>query len=105
MVDTTAPTTSAAPVPYTALFRSTAPSATGEPTASDTCGSVTVAHSDSAQSAGCGNTGSFVRTWTATDACGNTAQSTQTITVVDTTKPSITCPANTTVECTGDTTT
>src|SRR5204862_1632556 len=28
----------------------------------------------------------------------------QTITVVDTTKPSITCSANTTVECTGDTT-
>jgi hypothetical protein len=41
----------------------------------------------------CGNTGRFVRTWTATDECGNTASSTQTITIVDTTPPTIACAA------------
>src|SRR5439155_576051 len=97
--DTTAPTISDVPDATVECTGSTAPGATGQPTASDTCGSVTITHSDSAQSDGCGNTGSFVRTWTATDACGNKAQSTQTITVVDTTKPTITCLPNKTVEC------
>src|SRR5204862_4994749 len=82
---------------------STAPSATGTATASDTCGSVTVTHSDSAQSNECGNSGSFIRTWTATDACGNTAQSTQTITIVDTTAPTISDVPDAVVECTGST--
>src|SRR5580765_6517249 len=49
----------------------------------------------------CGNTGSFVRTWTATDACGNTAQSTQTLTIVDTTAPTISKVPDAIVECSG----
>src|SRR6266550_7761318 len=78
-------------------------SATGVPTALDNCGSVTVTHSDRAQSGGCSNTGTCVRTWTATAACGNKAQSTQTITIVDTTAPTISDVADATVECPGST--
>src|SRR5206468_444381 len=100
LVDTTAPTISDVPDAIVECTGSTAPSATGTATGSDTCGTVTITHSDGPMSGQCGNTGSFVRTWTATDACGNTAQSTQTITIVDTTAPTITCVPNKTVECT-----
>jgi gliding motility-associated-like protein len=41
--------------------------------------------------------GSITRTWTYTDACGNTATTTQTITVDDTTLPTASNPATTTV--------
>lgn len=40
-----------------------------------------------------------IRTWTLTDACGNTSTCVQTINVDDTTPPSLTCPANITIEC------
>lgn len=47
-----------------------------------------VSYSDSALSGGCSpSTGTFQRTWTATDACGNSTSYVQTITVVDTTPP------------------
>src|SRR6058998_376363 len=99
ITDTTVPTISDVPDAIVKCTRSTAPSATGTATGIDTCGTVTITHSDGPMSGHCGNTGSFVRTWTATDACGNTAQSTQTITIVDTTAPTITCVPNKTVEC------
>ena len=76
------------------------PSATGTATATDSCGTATVAYTDAAITNACGNTGEFVRTWTATDECGNTASSTQTITIVDTTPPVITDVADKTIECT-----
>jgi hypothetical protein len=74
------------------------PSLTGTATATDGCGSVSIAFSDSV-STNCGAARTISRTWTATDACGNKSSCVQTITVRDTTPPSITCPANLTLEC------
>src|SRR5207249_254003 len=48
----------------------------------------------------CPGTGSFTRTWTASNDCGETAiPCTQLITIVDTTPPVITCAAPKTIEC------
>jgi len=77
-------------------------SATGSAAASDTCGSVTVGHSDTWEPA-CGNTGTLTRTWMAIDDWGNSSSCAQTITVIDTTPPVITCPPDITLECPADT--
>src|SRR5688500_8341207 len=62
-------------------------------TATDACGTPTVTcNSDAVSITGCIET--TTRTYRATDACGNTSECTQTITrTVDTTPPTITCPA------------
>ena len=72
------------------------------PTASDTCGSVTITILGTVTNTvgHCGNTFDATRTWRATDACGNTADCSQKVTLVDTTKPTITCVPNKSVECT-----
>src|SRR5438445_6881496 len=72
------------------------------PTASDTCGNVTVPVVGTVTNlnAHCGNTFDATRTWRATDACGNTAECSQTVTVDENTPPTITCVPNKTVECT-----
>ena len=70
---------------------------TGTATATDNCGSVTITFSDGPGSGDCPAT--FTRTWTATDDCGNTASCDQQISINDTTPPTISCPANVTVEC------
>jgi len=83
----------------------TSPNATGVATAQDGCGGlVTILFNDTFTN-GCGGTKVISRTWTATDECGNTASCVQTITVRDTTKPTIVCPANATLECPADTST
>lgn len=90
--------------------QSTDPSATGTATATgDNCAAdneLTITFSDvSTQGAtGCEQYQYMItRTWTASDPCGNTAVCTQTIMVEDSTPPTITCPANMTLECDEDT--
>src|SRR5207247_1341770 len=53
----------------------------------------------------CGGSTIVARTWNAIDQCGNSNSCVQTITVRDTTPPTITCPANLTLECPADTST
>ncbi len=79
----------------------TDPTNTGSATASDDCPGVTVAFSDAVVAGTCSQEKEITRTWTATDAAGNIAECTQIVSVVDNTAPSITCPANTTVQCGG----
>ena len=68
--------------------------------AMDDCGDVTITFiSDVTINPNCPNQFTIQRTYQATDACGNSATCLQTITVFDDTPPSITCPANTTVQC------
>src|SRR5204862_2726464 len=72
------------------------------PTATDTCGDVTITVLSTVTNitGHCGNTFDATRTWRATDACGNTAECSQKVTVEDHTPPTITCVPNKTVECT-----
>ena len=74
---------------------------TGIATGSDTCGSVVITESDTVFD-NCGNTKVITRTWTATGTCGNQNSAVQTITVQDTFVPTITAPADVTIECTED---
>ncbi|MFM8659406.1 MAG: HYR domain-containing protein, partial [Candidatus Nitrosotenuis sp.] len=66
------------------------------PTASDTVSSVSVTN-DAPETF---DLGEHTVTWTATDESGNTSTVTQKITIVDTTKPTITIPADVTQEAT-----
>jgi len=77
------------------------PSNTGSATAIDNCDPApAVTYSDDFGGLTlCDGTGTFVRTWTATDGCGHMTTCDQVITLEDTTAPVITCPADTTIEC------
>ncbi len=70
------------------------------PTASDGCGTNTIAIISTVTnfSGHCGNTFDATQTWVATDECGNTNTCSQTVNVADTTGPAITCATNKTVE-------
>jgi len=84
--DTTPPDINCPPDVTLECPADTTPSATGKATATDTCGTVTITHSNQWQPS-CGNAGALARTWTATDESGNSASCVQIITVVDTTPP------------------
>jgi len=92
VADTTAPQVTC-PADQTSLAcnADTSTASTGEATATDNCGNVSLASSDAA-SAGCGDTVSITRTWTATDECGNSADCVQSIATVDNVPPAVTCP-------------
>ena len=101
IVDTTPPQIQApGDITVTATGATTAVDV-GTATATDLVdGSVTV----TSNSSGSFGIGTHTVTWTATDASGNTATATQTITVVDGDGPTITAPADITLEATGATT-
>jgi hypothetical protein len=65
----------------------------GTPTTADNCGVANVTNND----AGTYSVGTHAITWTVTDVNGNNATATQNITVVDNQNPTITAPANVTV--------
>jgi len=73
-------------------------------TASDNCsGLITVTLiSETISNQTCANRFTVTRVYRATDVCGNSSQCTQVITVFDNTPPTLTCPANTTVQCAAD---
>jgi hypothetical protein len=73
----------------------------GQPTATDNCGTVTIAYLGQVRTDGaCLYDYTLTRTWTATDDCGNAGQASQTIHVQDTKAPEFTfVPGETTVEC------
>ncbi|MEM8908286.1 MAG: hypothetical protein AAGD05_10615, partial [Bacteroidota bacterium] len=71
---------------------------TGGGTASDLCGNVVISHDYVSLNTGaCGGTGLTIVTFTATDQCGNTAEAQANIVVQDTTDPTFTVPADTTL--------
>jgi hypothetical protein len=86
VVDTTPPVLSCPPTAQLECPADTSVAALGSAGAEDLCGGVKVTYSDLV-AAGCGNTETISRTWTATDASGNSAFCVQTIRVVDTTAP------------------
>ena len=104
VVDTTAPVITCPADATVECDGDTSPTGTGSATATDNCdGTPSVSSSDTVTAGACADEETISRVWTATDNCGNSSVCTQTITVVDTTAPVITCPADTTVECDGDT--
>ncbi len=90
------------PAPVTVQCASQVPATnTASVVTSDNCGgtsTVTVAP-DVITNLTCANRFTITRIYSATDVCGNTSTCAQTIIVFDNTPPTITCPANVTVQC------
>jgi hypothetical protein len=75
---------------------STDPVNTGEATATDDCGTVTLTYTDVTTGI-CPKT--LTRTWQAEDLCGNIATCVQLISIDDQTPPILTCPSDLTLDC------
>ncbi|MBK6378333.1 MAG: T9SS type A sorting domain-containing protein [Chitinophagaceae bacterium] len=68
--------------------------------AEDACSFASITHQQTFTPGSCPSSYTLVNTWTATDQCGNATTKSQTITVSDTTAPTLTVPANITLQCT-----
>ncbi|WP_426430274.1 gliding motility-associated C-terminal domain-containing protein [Winogradskyella sp. HB-48] len=101
VVDTTPPTFNQA-LPADVTVECDAVPTAETLTANDNCGNATVDFNETTTAGTCNNEYTLTRTWTASDACGNETVHTQTITVQDTTAPTISVPADITIECTDD---
>jgi hypothetical protein len=83
---------------------STLPANTGNPSSSDNCDATpTVTYTDATVAGACPQEYTITRTWKSTDDCGNFSTCNQVITVDDSMAPTITCPANLTLQCTAST--
>ncbi|MEM7167829.1 MAG: LamG-like jellyroll fold domain-containing protein [Planctomycetota bacterium] len=104
VVDDNTPPTITAPASVTVECDADSSSAaTGVATATDNCDpSVTITEVDTVSAGTCPAETTITRTWTATDDCGNMATAVQTITIQDNTPPTITVPADITVQCDED---
>jgi large repetitive protein len=80
---------------------SISPSNTGNATATDNCTDVVtnITYADTRTTGSCEDNYTIKRVWTAIDSCGNANNCQQFITVQDTTRPSITCPVDKTINC------
>jgi hypothetical protein len=99
--DTAAPAITA---PAAGTFECTSPagypkSGIGSPVTSDTCDPAPQVTSDAPTTL---PLGVHTIVWTARDDANNAASTSQAVTVIDTAAPSVSCPADVTVECTGD---
>ncbi len=84
---------------------STLPGNTGMATSTDNCTlDPAISYADNiVVSPTCPQNKTITRTWTSFDECGNSTSCAQVITVVDDVSPSISCPANITIQCTAST--
>jgi uncharacterized repeat protein (TIGR01451 family) len=99
--DTTRPLISCPPNLTINCNMNTDPAQTGTATASDNCSDLVtnIKYNDSRTNGSCADNYLITRVWTAIDSCGNSGICKQLITVQDTTKPTITCPADITLNC------
>ncbi|HJW28846.1 MAG TPA: hypothetical protein VJ508_06290, partial [Saprospiraceae bacterium] len=99
--DTTVPQISC-PANVTILCTaSTQPASTGTAGSTDNCdASPTITFTDVTTAGSCPQAYSITRTWKSTDHCGNFSTCNQSIVIIDNAAPSISCPANVTIECT-----
>lgn len=102
--DTNPPATSCPTSIVIECTDSTLPSTTGSAGSGDNCDfSVTVTYSDQIINGDCPQEYTIMRTWTGTDDCGNSSSCLQVIGVDDSTSPTLSCPANVTIQCTAST--
>ena len=97
VTDTSAPTLTGCPADLSLSCDDAVPAAANV-TASDDCGSATVAYTQDSTAGGCANDYTLTRKWVATDDCGNADSCMQTITVADTEAPTCSVPNDTTID-------
>ena len=103
VVDTEAPVISCPANVTIECTDSSNPTDTGSATAIDCDPNPNVTFNDNVTGGACPQESVITRTWIATDACGNSSTCIQSIVVDDSVAPTITCPPDVTMECSGGT--